>query len=200
MKTTVILTCVALVISLLSASFPVNGEVKIYDNVVRLHVLANSDEEEDQQLKLLVRDAVLECMNENINKCLSVEEAKKSVNENIEAITSAAKKCIEKNGYNYKVLVETGVEKYPTRNYENVSFPAGEYYSVKVKIGKAEGKNWWCVLFPPLCVGVATASTAEDELTSVGLTTDEVKILTENDGGEYELKFKLLEFFQKTFA
>lgn len=199
MKFLVGFTCFALIIGIFSASLPVNGEIGLYENVARLHVIANSDSEEDQKLKLKVRDSILEEMESCMNSCNTVNEAKKSLEENKLEILNAAKKCITEQGYDYDVDIELGEEQYPTRIYENVSLPAGAYYSVRVKIGKAEGKNWWCVLFPPLCVGTAVSDSGE-ELAAVGLTPNEVNILTNSSEPKYEIKFKFLEFLKSTFA
>ncbi len=199
MRPLIYFTCVALMISLFSAAFPVNGEIELYDSVVRLHVLANSDSDEDQALKLKVRDSILGVMEENMENCQTVDSAQKELEKSKSIMIEAAEKCISENGYSYSVDIEFGEENYPERQYENVSLPAGKYYSVRVKIGEGEGKNWWCVLFPPLCLGSAVSNN-DEELASVGLSPDEVKILTNSDDAEYEIKFKLLEFFQKTFA
>ena len=162
-------------------------------------MLANSDSEEDQALKLKVRDSILDQMEDSMKNCTTVEDAKKSLEESKDEILNTAKNCINSLGYDYDVVVELGEEQYPTRVYENVSLPAGAYYSVRVKIGEGEGKNWWCVLFPPLCVSSAIADN-KDELASVGLTPNEVNILTNSEEPEYEIKFKFLEFLKKTFA
>ncbi len=199
MKFLVGFTCFALIIGVFSASLPVNGEIGIYENVARLHVIANSDSEEDQALKLKVRDSILDKMESCMNSCITVEDAKQSLFENKDEILNTAKKCITECGYDYDVTVELGEEQYPTRVYENVSLPAGAYYSVRVKIGEGTGKNWWCVLFPPLCVSTAMADSGE-ELAAVGLTPNEVNILTNSEEPEYEIKFKFLEFLKKTFA
>ena len=199
MKFLVGFTCLALIIGIFSASLPVNGEIGLYESVARLHVLANSDSEEDQALKLKVRDSILDQMEDSMKNCTTVEDAKKSLEESKDEILNTAKNCINSLGYDYDVVVELGEEQYPTRVYENVSLPAGAYYSVRVKIGEGEGKNWWCVLFPPLCVSSAIADNS-DELASVGLTPNEVNIITNSDESEYEIKFKFLEFLKKSFA
>lgn len=199
MKFSVGFTCFALILGLFSAALPVNGEIEIYDSVARLHVLANSDSEEDQNLKLKVRDSILADMDDCLKNCTTVDEAKLSLEKNKDRILMIAQSCISESGYDYPVEIELGEEKYPTRVYESVSLPAGKYYSVRVKIGNAEGKNWWCVLFPPLCIGSAIDNSGE-ELAAVGLTPDEVNILTNTDEPQYEIKFKFLEFLKKTFA
>lgn len=197
MKALITFTSLVLVMTVLSAAFPVNGEMEIYDSVVRLHVLANSDEREDQALKLAVRDAVLLDMSEYMQSCGGVEQARHTVEENAERIKNTALECIKEHGYDYGAEVLLGYEDYPTREYEGVSLPQGKYYSVRIKIGKGEGKNWWCVLFPPLCL--ASAAKHDDGLVQAGLTPEEVDILTDNDSKEYVIKFKFLEFFKSAF-
>lgn len=198
MRALITFTSLVLVLTVASAALPVNGEMEIYDNVVRLHVLANSDSEADQSLKLLVRDAVLEDMREYMSLSVDAEESRQIVEANIERIEETARKCIQENGCDYEVEVLCGYEEYPRREYDSVTLPAGVYYSVRVKIGKGEGKNWWCVLFPPLCLKAAEAKT-DDGLVKAGLTPEQVDIITENDSKEYVIKFKFLEFFKSAF-
>ena len=199
MKFLVGFTCLSLMLGIFSSALPVNGEINIYESVARLHVIANSDSEEDQALKLKVRDSILYEMENCMKDCQTVDEAKISLEESKDKILNIAQKCVNESGYDYTVGLELGEEEYPTRIYENVSLPAGAYYSVRVKIGQGEGKNWWCVLFPPLCVSTAIADT-DEELASVGLTPSEVNILTNSEEPEYEIKFKFLEFLKSTFA
>ena len=173
---------------------PVHGETEIYDSVVRLHVLANSDTDEDQALKLKVRDAVLERSSKILGECNSREEAIAAINENISLRESGAQETVITNGYDYSVRVELGEEDYPTRNYESCCFPSGRYVSLRVLIGDAEGQNWWCVLFPPMCLSAATGrSDAEDAFISVGLSSEQYTIITETDDTKYEVRFKILE-------
>ena len=147
-----------------SAYLPVNGEEAIYSKILRLHVIANSDSESDQQMKLEVRDAVLYELDRLYaeNDVTTLDEAKAVIEENSGALTSAAEGIISNWGedYNYSVSLELGREVYPTKSYGEITLPAGEYDSVIIKIGKAEGKNWWCVLFPTLCL--AQSSRSED--------------------------------------
>lgn len=178
--------------------FPVHGEQEIYDTVVRLHVLANSDTEEDQALKLTVRDAILEVTTPLLADCDTQEEAAAVLNDNLDLIRSTALDTLAKNGCNAPVDVTLGREEYPVRDYDSFCFPAGEYLSLRVLIGEAEGQNWWCCLFPPLCVGSATVppDEAEDAFIEVGLTPSQYKIITESDQPVYKVRFKLLEILQ----
>ncbi|MBP3370792.1 MAG: stage II sporulation protein R [Clostridia bacterium] len=169
---------------------PIHGESAVYDNVLRLHVLANSDSEEDQQLKLCVRDGILEVTENIFSDCKSREEAERLVTENMSLIQSKAQSIVRDAGYSYPVSIALGKEEYPTKNYESACFPAGEYMSLRVMIGEAEGQNWWCVLFPPMCVGAASQSNSYVE---VGLTGEQYNIITETDKPKYKIRFKLLE-------
>ena len=178
---------------------PIHGEQEIYESVVRLHVLANSDSEEDQALKLRVRDEVLRVTEPLLAGCESREEAAQILERNADKIAAAAQAVVTEQGYDYPVSVLLGKEEYPTRNYENCCFPSGTYVSLRVCIGEAEGQNWWCVLFPPLCLSAASADggqSNEDAFISVGLTGEQYKIITETDQVQYRIRFKILETVQ----
>ncbi len=177
---------------------PVHGEAEIYDTVVRLHVLANSDSDEDQALKLCVRDAVLEVTSPLLSDCASQEEAKELLLAHTEDITAAAEAVITNAGRSDAVTVLLDMEEYPERTYDSFCFPSGSYLSLRVCIGEAEGKNWWCCLFPPLCLGASTVSRdeAEDAFISVGFTPSQYKIITDSSQPVYRVRFKLLELLQ----
>ena len=176
---------------------PVNGEREIYDKVIRLHVIANSDSEEDQALKLKVRDAILKKVSGYTEGCVDRNEAEAEIAAHTDEIKAEAEKTLRENGCGLAVTVKLGTENYPTREYGDVRLPAGDYCSLRVMIGEAEGKNWWCVLFPPLCTGAASAS---EKLISAGFTPDEVRILTDSDSPEYILKFRILEILESLFS
>lgn len=179
---------------------PIHGEAKIYDTVVRLHVLANSDSEQDQALKLQVRDEVLRVTGPMLKDCKSRDEAVAVLQEHGDEIRDAAQAVVKAQGYDYPVSILLGEEQYPTRNYENCCFPGGTYVSMRVCIGEAEGQNWWCVLFPPLCLGAASAQDGdsnEDAFISVGLTGEQYKVITETDNVKYRIRFKVLEAVQE---
>ena len=197
-KRLLIMTLALCSVLLFIGLFPVHGEGEIYDTVVRLHVLANSDTEEDQALKLQVRDAVLEVTSPLLADCKTQEAARLVLESNLDAVTEAARCVIEKAGREDRVTVLLDTEEYPERDYESFCFPSGTYLSMRVCIGDAEGKNWWCCVFPPLCLGTSTVSSsqAEDAFISVGLTPDQYKIITETDKPVYKVRFKLLEILQ----
>ena len=177
---------------------PVHGEGEIYDTVVRLHVRANSDSEEDQALKLRVRDSVLAVTGELVADCTTQEEAVSVLEAHMADLELAARSVIAAEGRDDAVSVMLGRETYPTRTYESCCFPAGEYVSLQVLIGAAEGQNWWCVLFPPLCLSAATEG-GEDAFVQVGLSKDQYGIITETGKTKYKVRFKILEVVQGWF-
>ena len=191
----VIVAICLLVVGLL----PVHGEEEIYDKVVRLHVLANSDSEEDQTVKLAVRDAILEVTVPLLQNCQTKEEAVQLLEENHTLLTQTAQTVLREEGFDDSVCIEMGLEEYPTRTYDSLCFPAGEYISMRVNLGEGEGQNWWCCLFPPLCLDAATVGkeVAEDACISVGFTPTQYKIITESDKPVYRARFKILELFEK---
>lgn len=188
--TAVAVICLLLA-TLLLAALPVRGEEEIYSDVIRLHIIAASDTEEDQALKLSVRDAVLGVYGSALTSYLDRDSAAEAARELLPGIRSLAEQTLREAGCDKPVSVTLTEEEYPTRDYETFSLPAGRYLSLRVLIGEAEGHNWWCVLYPPLCLDTAT----DGEL----LTDAEWGLLTENGGGHYRVKFKLLEWLKKVF-
>ena len=201
-KKLLICTFVILGIALIAGLFPVHGESEIYDTVVRLHVIANSDSDGNQALKLLVRDEVISVVSPAVENCKTQDEAIAAIEEISDEINAAAQSVVEREGYDYPVSVELGREHYPTKTYESCAFPEGEYISLRVNIGDGEGQNWWCCLFPPLCLSSATPDDEErneEAFISVGLTPDQYKVITESDTPKYKVRFKILEVFGKLF-
>ena len=190
---------------LLIAAFsilPIHGEAQIYDDVIRLHVLANSDSEEDQALKLAVRDAVLERMRPLLEGVESREEAEAIVQKALPEIAESAEQELARLGRDERVSVTLTRESYPTREYESLAFPAGEYLSLRVMIGEAEGQNWWCVLFPPLCLTAATSSRESEAVClSAGLSDEQYRLIADADSNtKYKLRFKILEVASSLFG
>lgn len=184
-------------IVLLVGILPVHGESEIYNRVLRLHVIANSDSEEDQALKLKVRDAVLEASTPLLAECETREEAMTTIRENLPLLEDAARKTIAAEGRADTVSAVLGEEVYPTKDYESFCFPAGSYVSLQIKIGDAEGQNWWCVLFPPMCLGAASKESAEEACISVGLTGEQYRIITETERPTYSVRFRILEVIEE---
>lgn len=174
----------------------------ISDSVFRLHVLANSDSEIDQNLKYIVRDKLLDYMNQLCTNCSSKEEAIMIAHQHIEDFKKIALTTIQDEGFDYGVNVHIGNFEFPTKHYGDVSLPAGYYDALRVEIGEAKGQNWWCVMFPPLCFtdvssGIVPEESKED-LEDV-LTDEEFSIVSdnENDFG-FKVKFKILEILNNT--
>ncbi len=194
MKKILILLAVVVISLSMMSYLPVHGEEEIYDSVVRLHVIANSDSESDQALKLTVRDALLEKMPTVLEGADDRESALVKLEASLDELQRTAEETVRNAGYDYTVSVTLGSERYPEKSYESVCFPAGEYKSLQVKIGEADGKNWWCVLFPQLCL--SGARRAEEAFVEVGLTPEQYKIITETDNTKYKLRFKILEVIE----
>lgn len=202
-KKILICTFIILAISLFAGMLPIHGESEIYDTVVRLHVLANSDTEEDQALKLKVRDEVIAAVTPAVEGCRSQSEAIERIEKILPAIEERALASVMEQGYDYSVKVVLGEEYYPTRSYETCAFPQGKYVSLRVLIGEGEGQNWWCCLFPPLCLSAATDSAGEsneEAFISVGLTGDQYKVITETSNPKYRVRFKILEAISSWFS
>lgn len=170
----------------------------ISDSVFRLHVIANSDSDEDQNLKYKVRDSLLNYMNDICKDCSSKEEAINMVSEHQEEFKQVALETIKNEGYSYDVKIEIGNFEFPTKQYGDISLPAGFYDALKVEIGEAKGRNWWCVMFPSLCfVDISSGIVPEEskeELQDV-LSDEEYAIISDNSNLSIQFKFKLLEFF-----
>lgn len=181
--------------------FPVHGEEKIYDTVLRLHVIANSNSDEDQALKLKVRDAVIQKAGGLLSDCADRDEAAARIEKHRAELISAAEQVVKNEGYDYPVSLDLGLEKYPEKSYGSCCFPSGEYLSLRISIGDADGQNWWCVLFPPLCLSAAKTQQKnnEDAFISVGLNKDQYGIITQTQKTTYKVRFKILEVFKSVF-
>lgn len=194
MKGLTIFTSLVLIVCALCSFLPIGDEAEIYDNTIRLHVIANSDTEHDQSVKLYVRDAVLEKIACLTKDAQSAEEAESIINGSLGYIRDEAKSALAAIGEDIDVNVTLTEEYYPTREYESFRLPAGEYTSLRILLGKAEGQNWWCVLYPELCTSTAHAG---ETLIKTGFSKDQIDILTGGEKPQYRLKFKILEFFQQ---
>lgn len=168
------------------------------DKVVRLHVVANSDSEADQILKLKVRDAVLAEATPNLAG-LNRQEALKTLEGELPHIAAVAAEVIVKEGFDYPVAVSLREEAFPTKRYEDFALPAGDYTALRVQIGEGDGQNWWCVVFPPLCMSSVEEVAAQSAGAETGLTEGEVALITGETQG-YVVKFKAMELWEKLKA
>ena len=180
-----------LLAAFLVAVCPVSGEESIYRDVIRLHVLAASDSEDDQSDKIAVRDAILDGYGDLFRGFSDRAEAEAAITPELrEQIAATAEQTLAARGRAASVAVTLSEEEYPTRDYGNFTLPAGRYLSLRVVIGEGKGKNWWCVLFPPLC----TAASVDG--VPLGLSDAEYRLVTE---GKKSVRFKTLELFSRCF-
>ena len=197
MKYLIIFTASMLACCLFCGFIPSKEDMEIYENTVRLHVIANSDSEHDQSVKLLVRDRVLSELNELLKEAQTHEEAMEIIEKNLDRLRAACNEALMLLGEECEATLYLKQEKYPTRHYENISLPAGVYDSLQIRLGDADGRNWWCVLFPTLCT---SAAKTEETLVKTGFTSDQIGVLTGGEHPKYKLKFKILEFFGENFS
>lgn len=197
MKLLIRMTASVLFAAAVLSVLPVRGEHRIYNDVLRLHVIAESDSDEDQKLKLMVRDAVLECVSETVAKCETFEEADAAIGDMLDEIKTAAEECVSENNADCDVKVTLSHEKYPRREYGSSCLPAGVYRSLRVTLGDGAGKNWWCVLFPTVCIRFAGEKADEEEYIAAGFTPEEYRIITGE--GKWKVKFRILEILSELF-
>lgn len=165
----------------------------VRDNVLRMHVIANSNTKEDQALKIKVRDAVLKRGSELFDGTLTADDAKQRLEPKKGELIKAAKEVIEKEGYDYPVTVDVVNEYFATRAYGKMTMPAGKYTAIKVIIGSGKGRNWWCVMFPPMCLPAAQEKTREN--IDVFLSEGEAKVVESEM--KYEPRFKIVEIIEE---
>lgn len=190
-----------LIASVITAFLPVSGEEAIYRDVIRLHVLAESDSAEDQATKLRVRDAVLDTVSALTESAADFDDAYAMLSASVPDIEAAAAARARECGTDAAVTVEFGREVYPVRYYEGYALPAGEYMSMRVVIGEGAGHNWWCVLFPPMCRTTAVdTSSDEEKFFAAGFTPEEYRIIKKESPPKYRVRFKVLELLSETFG
>lgn len=184
-----------LLATLVLAVVPTDAEAMIYEDTVRLHILANSDTKEDQELKLNIRDRVLKKYGKALSVAENADGAVTIGNSLLSEIEMDCRKWIGELGYGYDVSVTLTDEWYDTREYEDFTLPSGIYHSLRIIIGEGEGKNWWCVMYPPLCTDASVEKAPSDDAV-IGYSESEVRLITEKG---YNVKFKSLELLSKLF-
>ena len=189
-------------IALLSFNYSKAVSSNLSDSVFRLHIIANSDSSADQELKLKVRDNIINYMNTLTSSSSDKKDVISMVNNHLDSFKEIALNTIKGNGYNYDVNIEIGNFHFPTKSYGDISFPAGNYDALKIEIGDAIGQNWWCVLFPPLCfVNSSTGIVPEDSKTILkeNINSESYEIISEGNKSkntsDIKIKFKIIEFF-----
>ncbi len=183
-------------------SYAKTASANISDAVVRLHIVANSNTKADQQLKLQVRDRILRDTASIFNQSENPSDALDRARANTDYIKAVAQAEIRRLGFDYTVSVDVGETQFPTKVYGNISLPQGKYNAVNIRIGKAKGENWWCVMYPPLCFAEGIVSAPDDAKNRLkdSLSPSEYKLITKSsESVPVEIKFKLVEIFQKLF-
>ena len=165
----------------------------LQEKMIRLHVIANSDSQEDQALKLEVRDRVLERATALLEQSSDMLDAKVRLENALPAIETAAQEEISAQGYDYTVSARLEQTEFPTKLYDGFSLPSGEYLALRVVIGEGAGENWWCVVYPPLCMTAATD--LQETALTMGLGEEDISLMTEENTG-YVLKFRSVELWE----
>lgn len=194
MKKMILFSAMLLFATLFAAAMPTEAEGSVYEDTVRLHILANSDSDEDQELKLRLRDALLKKYGVLLTKPTSKKEAEALLKDRLGEIEEFCEEFLRDEGYNYSIRAELGEELYDTRNYGAISLPRGKYTSLRIMIGEGDGENWWCVMYPPLCLDIATEKIPRNA--DSGYTDAERGLIR----GRYTVKFKLLELISDAFS
>ncbi|MBR2108971.1 MAG: stage II sporulation protein R [Ruminococcus sp.] len=183
--------CLATALCIMFSLIPFSAEcTDISNEVFRLHILANSDSKADQELKLKVRDKVLKYTENLYKNADSLIKAETLTDDNLQSIANVAAREVKRNGYSYPVKAEIKKMYFNTRHYGKITMPSGMYNALRITIGSGEGHNWWCVMYPSMCVGVSTDYNALKSKT----TDNQYSIMTDEG---YEIKFKIVEYFVK---
>ena len=196
MKRITMYSLLILCVTLIIAVIPTEAEGAIYEDTVRLHILANSNSDNDQELKLKIRDDILSNFSEELNGYSSTEDAKAHLSALLPEIESFAEEKTKEYGYSYEVKATLSEEWYDTREYEDFTLPKGYYTSLRIIIGDGEGKNWWCVMYPPLCLDMATETAPADD--AIKKYNENEYVLISKNG--YNAKFKVLELVSSIFS
>ncbi len=191
LKTWEIALMFGLLIAVVAGSWLGREQKELADSVIRFHVIANSDSQADQALKLAVRDRVLARAEAIYPENATLDEAQAALEGHLNLLAAAGREVVEEQGYDYPVSASLEDCWFPTREYEGFALPAGNYTALRVIIGEGKGRNWWCVAFPPLCVGAAS-ETVDQALEAGHFTPDQGALVT-GDGEGYVLKFKAME-------
>lgn len=189
---------IAFSLTLVTGVWASGSQSALADQVVRLHVIANSDSDADQALKLQVRDSVLAAAGTCLDGVSDRQAAEAILAGRLQELADAGASAVARAGYDYPVAVSLEDCWFPTKEYEDFALPAGTYRALRVVIGEGAGRNWWCVVFPPLCLG-SVSEAVEDTAAMAGLSDDQISLITGEDEG-YIVKFKLLEWWNSLFG
>ncbi len=190
-------TCI-LCVTVLFNILPIRGEEELYHDTIRLHVKAESDSDEAQALKLKVRDRVLDVLTERLCDVSDTESAESIITDSLPQLEAAARETVAECEHNCKVSVSFKRERFPERRYEGFTLPAGEYRSLRVTLGEGNGHNWWCILFPTVCI--SPSSDAGEIYAEAGFTPEQYRIIDNKSPRKYKVRFKILELLAGIFT
>ena len=184
---------VGLTVTLLWGVWSLQEQDALERKMIRLHVIANSDTAEDQALKLQVRDAVLVQATEILENAADMEAAQRTLQQVLPELEATAAEVVKEKGCTYRVSARLERTEFPEKVYDGFALPAGEYLALRLVIGEGAGQNWWCVVFPPLCMTAATD--LEETAVAAGMAEEDLALMTEENTG-YVLKFRSLELWE----
>lgn len=185
----------AVAIAMLGGMWLDGEQAALAENVIRLHVIANSDSAADQALKLQVRDRILEQADGLYPAGADAEAARRSIEEHLTQLVQVGQQVVEEQGYDYPVTAAVKQVWFPTKQYQDFALPAGKYTALQIVIGEGSGQNWWCVVFPPLCLGSVTEQVEAAEQAG-NFTPGQTALITGESGG-YVVKFKAVELWEQ---
>ncbi len=200
MRKIVISLLFGLMFSMLIMAYADETQKGIADSLVRLHIVANSDSKIDQSVKLAVRDAVISELSAVISDAKNPSHAQQIINDNLPFVEKTAQIVLEKNNLSYGATALCTISHFPTKQYENITLPAGNYNALKIILGNGDGQNWWCVMYPPLCFQGSVdgnMNNSAKELLKSNLDDDEYALICENSTLPVKFKFKIFEIFDK---
>ena len=180
-------------------TYATSAKSDISDNILRLHIIANSDSEYDQAIKIKVRDQIISQTSDLFSSSMSIEETKQTAAENLALFEEIANAVLDENSCAYIARAEIGNFGFPTKRYGSVILPSGQYDAVRIVIGEGSGQNWWCVMFPPLCLVDGAVEMQPESLNYLkeNLSDEEFSLITDDSTPEFEIRFKLFELFSR---
>ena len=191
-----------LVVSMFAMAYADETQNEIASNVVRLHIVANSDGDGDQAVKLKVRDAIIAEFSDCLQTAQSPAQAEQIMQDNLSRIEAVANRVLKENGYSYQAQASIGETHFPVKHYENITLPPGNYRALRIVLGNGAGQNWWCVMYPPLCFSGSVEGSAPQESQAMlksSLGEENYTLITDgaDESGELpvQFKFKILEIF-----
>ncbi len=182
-------------VALLMGTYLDREQAALADSVIRLHVIANSDSEADQELKYQVRDRILTEAAALYQPGDDLQQVRRSMEENLTLLAQAGRDVVEEQGYDYPVSARLERTWFPTKKYTDFALPAGNYTALRIVVGEGKGENWWCVAFPPLCLG-SVSETVDEAAAAGNFTPEQVSLITGESGG-YVVKFKAMELWEQ---